>query len=121
VTSVIPIGTDANGAGDRFGRPMDADDPASASAFTSEDNLDAERSQERLRAPQAAGQRAGIFGPAGATPRDAVVAAIGAHTQQVGGAAPPGAALGHELAHAGGQRVGVDGILESTLICTMYQ
>jgi hypothetical protein len=36
---------------------MYPDDPGSGGAFTSEGNLDAERPQERLRAPQAAGQR----------------------------------------------------------------
>jgi hypothetical protein len=93
-------------------RPTDSDHPASGAALTAKGNLDAERPQERLRAPQAAGKCAGIFEPAGSSPRDAVVVAIGADTQQIGGATGPGAALGHELAHAGGQRVGVDGILD---------
>jgi hypothetical protein len=33
-------------------------------AFATERNVDAQRAQERLRATQAASERAGIFGPA---------------------------------------------------------
>jgi hypothetical protein len=54
------------------------DDPASNSPFMTECNLNAERPQGRLRAPQAAGERAGILRPAGAVPPNSVPAVIGA-------------------------------------------
>ena len=91
---------------------MHPDDPASSAAFPTEGNLYTQRPQERLRATQAAGERAGMFGPAGAEPRNALAVTIGAGPQKVGGAARPRAALGHDLAHASGHRVGVDDALE---------
>src|SRR5260370_25183662 len=45
---------------------MHSDDPAASAALTTEGDVDAQRPQEGLRAPEAAGERAGIFGPAGA-------------------------------------------------------
>jgi hypothetical protein len=40
---------------------MHPDDPASGAAFPTEGNLDTQRPQERLRAPQAAGGARGFF------------------------------------------------------------
>ena len=45
---------------------MYPDDPASGPAFPAEGNVDAQCAQERLRAPQAASECTGIFGPASA-------------------------------------------------------
>jgi hypothetical protein len=47
-----------------FRAPYDSDHPSSWSAFTTEGNVDAQDPKERLRATQAASERAGIFGPA---------------------------------------------------------
>jgi hypothetical protein len=66
-------------------------------AFATECNLDAQGPQERLRATQAASEHAGIFGPAGTVLQNPVTAAISAGSQEVGGAACPRAALGHDL------------------------
>ena len=68
---VIVIADDADGADGAdgiFDRRTHPDHPASGSAFTTEGNFDAQRPKERLRATQAAGERAGIFWPAGAAP-----------------------------------------------------
>ena len=51
-------------------------------------NVDAQGPQERLRAPQAAGEGAGILGPAGAVAP--VAATIGAGPQKIGGGPCPG-------------------------------
>jgi hypothetical protein len=71
-----------------FERVTYPDNPVSRSAFTTERNLDAQYPKERLRATQAARERAGIFGPTGTVPRNAVAAGTGAETQEVGGAPP---------------------------------
>jgi hypothetical protein len=86
---------------------MDPDHPASGVTFTTEANLDAQGPEEALRAPQAAGECPGILGPANYIP-----AVMDVGPQQVGGTARPGAVLGHQLAHAGGHRVGVDGVFD---------
>src|SRR6184192_3257776 len=59
----------ADGADGVCERRMHPDDPASGAAFTAEGDLDAQCPQERLRAPQATSERAGIFRPAGTAPR----------------------------------------------------
>jgi hypothetical protein len=55
------------------------------------------RARKNVCAPR---KRPGIFGPPGPNPRDAIVTAIAADTQEVGGATSPGAALGHERTKA---------------------
>jgi hypothetical protein len=94
---VIIVADAVGGADGRDGvcdRRMHPDDPASGAAFTTEGNLDTHDPQEGLRAPQAAGKRAGVFGPAGTVPVNAVSAATGAGTQKVGGIAPKALAAG---------------------------
>jgi hypothetical protein len=91
---------------------MDFDDPAAGVALTAKGDLDAERPQRCLHAPQATGERPGISGPDGAIRANSVPPVSGAGPEQVGGAAHPRAALGHDFAHAGGHRVGVDGIYD---------
>src|SRR5262245_48808982 len=104
--SIVADGAD--GADGTVRCRVHSDDPVSRAAFTTESNLDAQRPKRRLDATQTAGERAGIFGPAHATPRNAVTVAIGADTQKVGGATRPRAALCHDIPDAGGHRVGVD-------------
>ena len=58
--------SDADGADGMSRARMYSDDPAAGVALTAKGDLDAERTQGGLRAPQAAGERAGIFGPASA-------------------------------------------------------
>jgi len=74
---------------------MYPDDPVSGMAFTTEGDLDTQVPQEGLRAAQAAGERPGTFGSAGAGARGTAPAAIGADTEKVGGTTCPRAALGH--------------------------
>src|SRR5438132_6679690 len=81
---------------------MYPDDPVSGMAFTTQGDLETQVPQEGLRAAQAAGERPGTFGSAGAGARGTAPAAIGADTEKVGGATCPRAALGHEVAHASG-------------------
>jgi hypothetical protein len=84
---------------------MHLDDPASGVTFPTKTNLDAEGTQRCLCATQPAGQRAGILRPAAASAQSAVTGKIGPGSQQVG-CAGPGTAFGHDLAHAGGHRIG---------------
>jgi hypothetical protein len=79
----------ADGADDIFMNCTYPDDPATGSAFATERNLDAHCPQERLRPTQAASERAGIFGPAGTVPRNAVTAATDAGPQKLGGTPRP--------------------------------
>src|SRR5262245_8102780 len=60
----------------------------------------------------AASECAGIFGPADTLPRSAITVATAARPQKVGGAARPGATLGHDLAHARGPSIGRVGARE---------
>ena len=101
----------ADGADGTFESRANAYHPAAFAALTAERDVDAQRPQERLRPAQSAGERARAFGPA--VPGNAVTAATGARTQEIGGATCPRAALGHDLPHAGGDRVGIDGIVDS--------
>ena len=57
----------ADGADGIFECRANPDDPAAGAAFTTERDVDAQRPQERLRPAQAAGERARVFGPAGAS------------------------------------------------------
>ena len=61
-----------------------------------------------------AGEGAGIFRPTGAVLRDTITA-VNADPQKIGGATRPGGALAHELAHARGDRIGVDDALDCGL------
>jgi hypothetical protein len=90
----------ADGADGTLESPAYPDDPASGSAFTTEANADAQYPKECLPTTKAACQRAGIFGQSTTVPRNPV--AISAGGQEIGGAARRRAALGHNLAHAGG-------------------
>ena len=89
---LIEVAVAADGVSD--GR-MYPDDPVSGMAFTTEGDLDTQVPQEGLRAAQAAGERPGTFGSAGAGARGTAPAAIGADTEKVGGTTCPRAALGH--------------------------
>jgi hypothetical protein len=55
-----------------------------------EGNVDAQDPQKRLRTPQAAGKRAGIFWASRHSPSNAPLAATGAGPQEVGGALDDG-------------------------------
>jgi hypothetical protein len=68
---------------------MDFDDPAAGVALTAKGDLDAERPQRCLHAPQATGERPGISGPDGAIRANSVPPVSGAGPEQVGGAAHP--------------------------------
>jgi hypothetical protein len=89
------VADDADGADGILLNCTYPNDPASTPAFPTEDNVDAQYPQERLRPAEAASERAGIFGPVG-------TAVTGAGLQNVGGATCPGAALGHDFPHASG-------------------
>ena len=71
-----------------------SDDPTPSAALTTKGNRDAQGPQNALRAPQPAGQRAGILRPAAASAQSAVSGKIGPSPQRVGGASRPGVALG---------------------------
>jgi hypothetical protein len=66
---------------------MHPDYSVSRSALTGEGNVDAERPQEGLGAMQAAGERTGVAGPAGAARRTAVADWITTDPWKIGGAA----------------------------------
>ena len=95
-----------------FERCTHPDDPASGAALTSEGDVDAQYPQERLGATQAAGERAGIFGPPGVCSRNAGIGESGPGAQKIRSASSPGAARGHDLLHAARHRVGVDDVLD---------
>ena len=76
---LIEVAVAADGVSD--GR-MYPDDPVSGMAFTTEGDLDTQVPQEGLRAAQAAGERPGTFGSAGAGARGTAPAAIGADTRR---------------------------------------
>jgi len=79
----------ADGADGIVAKSTNPDDPVSGSAFTIERNVDAQCPQERLRATQAASERAGIFGPASALTQKVVAAAVGVGPPKLGGTARP--------------------------------
>jgi hypothetical protein len=60
---VSVIADAADGADGIFGAPAYPDDPAAGMTFTAERDVDTQHPEERLRASQAATERAGIFGP----------------------------------------------------------
>jgi hypothetical protein len=85
---------DTDGADGLIAARPYADDPISGSTLTTKRDLDSDRSKERLRAMQLAGEGARISGPIGAGV--ALTAALDADPQKVRGAAAPRAALGGE-------------------------
>jgi hypothetical protein len=105
----------ADGADDTLEPCIHLDDPVSGVALTTKGNLDTHGPQKRLRAPQSAGQGARIFGPVAPTSDSIVTAAVSAKPQQVAGATGPRAVFGYQLAHAGGHRVGIDGVCDRSL------
>jgi hypothetical protein len=70
--------------------------------------VDAQYPEESLSAAEAASERAGIFGPVGPIPQYPIRLMFDASTQKLGGGPGPRAALGHDLPHASGDRVGID-------------
>jgi hypothetical protein len=106
--------------GDRiFATRLHPDHSRSSMAFAAEGDLDPERPQKSLGAPQPAGKRPRRFGPAGAARGHDASPAIGADPQQMSGGAGPGAALGHEFADIGRHRVSLYGIVNcsSLVVC----
>src|SRR3981081_783046 len=102
----------AVGACGIFGSLAHSDHARPGSTFTTEGDLDAQGTQSRLHAPEAAGECPGIFGPAGAPPGDTVAGRAGLSTQEICGTTRPGAAFSHDLPHASGHRIGVDNALD---------
>src|SRR4051812_26674749 len=82
-------GTDGADGADGVINLSHPDHPGSGASLTSKGQLDAQGPEEGLGAPQAPGERAGIFGPPGEVYR-ILLAATEADPQQVGGAARPG-------------------------------
>jgi hypothetical protein len=62
-----------------------------------------------------AGEGAGSFRLTGAVFRHTITAAFNADPQKISGTTRPGGALAHELAHASGDRIGVDDALDRGL------
>src|SRR5215831_11849867 len=84
-------------------RGRDADRPHSQSALAAEDNFNLECAEEALRPAQPASECAWTLWPA---------RPVGAELQKIGCASPPLRSVGHELAHMGRYRVGVDDVLD---------
>ena len=84
-----------------YGRYPDC--PRSQPPLAAEDNLNPEGAEERLCPAQPASECAGTFWPA---------RPVGTNLQKVGRASHPLRSLGHDLAHKGRHRVGVDDILD---------
>src|SRR4051812_10096407 len=89
------------------------DGPRSQPPLSAEDDLNPECTEEGLRPAQPASECAGILwqarpGPSG----DSTAANIDADLQKVGCASRPLRSVGHELAHMGRYRVGVDDVLD---------
>jgi hypothetical protein len=102
----------AVGADGVLGSLAHPDHARASSTFATVGDVYAERTQSRLRAPQAASEGPRIFGPVRARPRGAVSGKFNLSTQEICSASRPGAALGHDLAHASGHRIGIDHILD---------
>jgi hypothetical protein len=89
------------------------DRPCSQPPFTAEDDLNPECAEEGLRPAQPASECAGTLWPARPGPSgDSTAANIDADLQKVGCASRPLRSVGHELAHMGRYRVGVDDVLD---------
>ena len=90
---------------------MYLDDPAAGAAFPMERKFDAESAERGLRAPQAAGERTWGSGPIRPSDRDFLVLHFVGGTQKVRRRPAPLLTVGHHIAHAGGDRVGLDDAL----------
>src|SRR5438128_10988264 len=89
------------------------DCPRSQPPLAAEDGLNPECAEEGLGPAHPASECAGILWPARPGPSGHSIAAnIDADLQQVGGASRPLRSVGHELAHMGRYRVGVDAVLD---------
>jgi hypothetical protein len=80
-------------------------DTHSVEATTTECDVDAQCPEESLRAAEAS-ERARVFGPTGSVPQYPITGAFGASTPKVIGGPGPGAAFGHDIPHASGDRIG---------------
>src|SRR5262245_34931601 len=88
------------------------DCPLSQPALAAEDDLNPECTEEGLGPAQPASECAGILWPARPGPSGHSIAAnIDSDLQKVGCASRPLRSVGHELAHTGRYRVGVDNVL----------
>src|SRR5256886_10630617 len=89
------------------------DGPRSQPPLAAEDDLNPECAEESLGPAQPASECAGILWPARPGPSGHSIAAnIDADLQKVGSASRPLRSVGHELAHMGRHRVGVDDVLD---------
>ena len=89
------------------------DGPRSQPPLAAEDDLYPKRAERGLCPTQPASECAGTFWPARPGPSGHSIAAnIDADLQKVGCASRPLRSVGHELAHMGRYRVGVDDVLD---------
>src|SRR6478736_202561 len=89
------------------------DGPRSQPPLAAEDDLNPECAEEGLCPTQPASECAGTLWPARPGPSGHSIAAnIDADLQKVGCASRPLRSVGHELAHMGRHRVGVDEVLD---------
>jgi len=110
-TSAISIVADAADAADGaddvmesvLTRGRDPDRAHSQSALAAERNFNPECAEEALRPAQPASECAWTLWPA---------RPVGADLQKIGCASTPLRSVGHQLAHTGGHRVGVDNVLD---------
>ncbi len=86
-------------------------------AFTREGNLNAERAEERLRAPESTGEGPRVFCPC--DPRCELIAStLRTQTQKVRGTPGPRGAIGHDRAYAIGYGICLDDALDGgSAIC----
>src|SRR6476469_1371463 len=91
----------------------DPDCPRSQPPLAAEGNLNPKRAERGLCPAQPASECAGTLWPARPGPSGRSIAAnIDADLQKVGCASGPLRSVGHELAHMGRYRVGVDNVLD---------
>src|SRR5258705_13848174 len=101
VTDAADGADDVTGSVLTHGRYPDC--PRSQLPLAAEDNFNPECAEEGLCPAQSASECAGALGPA---------RPVGADLQKVGCASRPLRSVGHDLAHKGRHRVGVDDILD---------
>jgi hypothetical protein len=102
VANRVDVADGANGLGSVLNPRAYSDRPGSRSPLAAESYFNAQHAKQRLRTTQAAGERAGIFVPAGTAPRSTVAGATGAGTQKVDCGPCPQATLGHDLSATSG-------------------
>ena len=93
-----------------YGRYPDC--PRSQPPLAAEDNLNPERAEQGLCPAQPASECAGVLWPARPVPNHGIAGNMGAGLQKVGCASRPLRSVGHDLAHTGRHRVGVDDVLD---------